>query len=302
MFQEITFLVIGGLLLFFGGDWLVDGVAGLAKRFRVPPVVVAFVVMGFGTSAPELFVSVNAVMIGSSDLAVGNVVGSNIANLLLVLALAALITPLPIKRQTLWFDGTAILVAAVAFWILASDGLLSGGDAILLIGGMFGYLWLRWQNLGDEEEESEPEISFVRSGVLTVLALLALPAGAHCFVEGASSLAIRMGVPESLIGLTIVAVGTSLPEVAACVAAAIRKKADMVIGGVLGSNVFNGTIVIGASALVHPIAIPVEFQAFWLPLMTGATVVSLLLMLTGYRLTRLEGAVMLIGYAAIFAF
>lgn len=302
MGMDLLFLALGGALLFYGGDWLVAGIERLAEVLRVPPVIIAFVVMGFGTSAPELFVAVNAILADAPDIAMGNVVGSNIANLLLVLAIAALIAPLAIDGNVLRLDGGAMLAGALALGLVALDGVVSRIDAALLVLGMLVYLGMRWRTLprtgGDD---GLPQGGLLVAAVWCGVALIALPTGAHLFIEGAIGLAARLGASEALIGLTVVAVGTSLPEMASCFAAALRRQSGMIIGGILGSNVFNGTIVLGAAAIVEPITVADEFIVFWIPVAIAASGASLVFLRTGFFLSRREAILMLVGYAAIFA-
>ncbi|KIT18046.1 calcium/sodium antiporter [Jannaschia aquimarina] len=301
MLLETAFLAAGCGLLFLGGDWLVDGIAGLAGHLRVPPVIVAFVVMGFGTSAPELFVAINAMSVPSPDVAMGNIVGSNIANLLLVLAITALIAPLSIDRDVLRIDGTAMLVGALALAFVCSDGVVSVGDAVGLVAGMLCYLALRWRSLPDTDEAEDPGAHRLWAAAAVCLAaLVALPLGANLFIGAAIDIAGRLGVSEAMIGLTVVALGTSLPELAACVAAVLRRHSGMILGGILGSNVFNGTIVLAGAAIVAPVGVGDAFLTFWIPVMVGASVVTLAFLRTGYILCRREAAVMLVAYAALF--
>ncbi|WP_108816795.1 calcium/sodium antiporter [Loktanella sp. Alg231-35] len=301
MLIDVAFLITGCGLLYFGGDWLVDGIVGLARGSRIPPVLVAFVVMGFGTSAPELFVAVNATVTGTPDVAVGNVVGSNIANLLLVLGLTTLIAPLAIDKRILYMDGGAMLVAALALWAIMADGVVSRTDAFLLIGAMVSYIVLRFFTIGETEDDAPTDVQSL-SGALVIgaLALLALPLGAHLFVDGAIGIATSFGVSEAIIGLTVVAIGTSLPEMAACFVAALRREGNLILGGILGSNVFNGTIVIGAAALASPILIAPIFLSFWLLGMIGATILTLVFLRINFCLNRPEALVMLACYAVLF--
>lgn len=300
MLVDILLIAGGGALLYFGGNWLVDGVSGLALCLRVPPVMVALLVVGFGTSAPELVVAINAMLAGSPGIALGNVIGSNIANLLLVLALAALVTPIIIDRHILHFDGAAMVIAALALWLAAYDGTLSRLDAGLLFLGMLAYLGFRWRSLAEEAELDLAQTGMLQTLGLTVAALIALPVGAHVFVGGAAQMAAKLGVPEAIIGLTVVAIGTSLPEIATCLAAAIRKQVDTLLGGVLGSNVFNSSVVVAGASLVGAIPVATAFQSFWLPVMIGASILTILFLRTGFRLSRLEATVMLALYGGIF--
>lgn len=300
MVLDLLFLVAGGALLYFGGDWLVDGVSALANRLRVPAVMVALIVMGFGTSAPELVVAIKAMLAGVPDIAMGNVLGSNIANVLLVLALAALVTPIAVDRDILRIDGTAMIAAALALGFCAFDGIISRLDATLLVLGMLVYLGARWCSFDKNDAPGSGHDRLFPSLGISAAALVCLPLGAHIFVAGASDIATTLGVSEAIIGLTVVALGTSLPEIAACLAAAIRREPEMILGGVLGSNVFNSTVVIAGAAAVANIPVAEVFQNFWIVVMVGTSLVTLLFLRTGFRLNRLEAMVMLVLYGGIF--
>ncbi|MEM8811931.1 MAG: calcium/sodium antiporter [Pseudomonadota bacterium] len=298
MLLYISFLLIGGLLLYFGGDWIVDGAKGLAERTHVSPFLIAMVLIGFGTSAPELFVGMRAVSYGSFDIAMGNVVGSNIANLLLVLALSAVIAPIATSRRLITIDGGAALAATVAFILVCLDGTVSRTEAFLLIAALFGFLYFRLRtDQAEDDEEDEASISLTKAVGLAVLGLIALPLGAHLFVAGAVGSATYMGVPEAVIGLTVVAIGTSLPEMAACLCAAFKRQNDMAIGNILGSNVFNCTIVVGGASLVAPMQVSDRFLNGDLWLMLGFTVAALYMMRTAFSLSRVEGGILLATYA-----
>lgn len=300
MLIDLLFLATGCALLYFGGDWLVVGVCGLAKRLRVSPIIVAFVVMGFGTSAPELFVAVNSTLAGAHDIAMGNIVGSNIANLFLVLALTALVRPLVVDPGVMTVDGGAMLIAALALWLVAADGAVGRIEGAILVAAMLSYVAIRWHSLRESAETEEDSPAIIKALLLSLLALTALPVGAHLFVEGARNFATQLGVSEALIGLTVVAIGTSLPELAACMAAALRKQADMILAGILGSNVFNSTVVLGGTALLVPINVSGTFLTGWIPIMVAASIVTLALLRTGLVLSRKEAGFMLAAYCLIF--
>lgn len=301
MGMDLLFLAIGGVLLFLGGDWLVAGIERLAEGLRVPPVILAFVVMGFGTSAPELFVAVQAMLTSAPDIATGNVVGSNIANLLLVLAIAALIAPIEIDADVLRIDGGAMLAGAFALGLVAMDGVVSRIEAGMLFLGMLAYLGTRWRTLASTgEADGFQKGGWMGAAAWCGVALIALPTGAHLFIEGAIGIAARLGASEALIGLTVVAVGTSLPEMASCFAAAIRRQSGVILGGILGSKVFNGTVVLAAAAIVAPVAVADDLIVFWIPVAIAASVATLVFLRTGFFLSRREAMIMLVGYAAIF--
>lgn len=300
MLVDLLYLIIGCALLYFGGDWLVEGVGGIAKHLHVSPLIVAFVVMGFGTSAPELFVAIGAVGIGSHDIAVGNVVGSNIANLCLVLALTALIQPLKVEPQVILVDGGALLFAAVAMLLVSIDGTVGRVEGACLVLLVLGYVTVRWHGLKDSANAENDGSPVGKAMLLSLLALAALPSGAHLFVEGARDIATELGVSEAIIGLSLVAIGTSLPELAACAVAAIRKQADMILGGILGSNIFNSTIVLGGTATLIPIHVAEIFLTSWIPIMLTVSVIVLILLRTGFVLSRREAGFMLAAYCLIF--
>lgn len=298
MLFHLSYLLIGGVLLYFGGDWIVDGARGLAARMRISPLLVSMVLIGFGTSAPELFVGVKAVNYGHFDIAMGNVVGSNIANLLLVLALTAVIAPIATTRRLLWVDGGAALAATAAFILACLDGEVSRIEAGLLIAGLLVFVFFRLkadQVTGDGETD-EDLFDIPKALLFAVLGLVALPVGAHLFVIGAVGSAVYMGVPEAVIGLTVVAIGTSLPEMAACLCAAAKKQSDMAIGNILGSNVFNSTVVVGVASLFVPMQVSERFVASDLWLMLGFTLAALYMMRTAFQLSRVEGGLMLAAY------
>ena len=298
MLFHLSYLLIGGVLLYFGGDWIVDGARGLAARMRISPLLVSMVLIGFGTSAPELFVGVKAVNYGHFDIAMGNVVGSNIANLLLVLALTAVIAPIATTRRLLWVDGGAALAATVAFILACLDGEVSRIEAGLLIAGLLVFVFFRLkadQVTGDGETD-EDLFDIPKALLFVVLGLVALPVGAHLFVIGAVGSAVYMGVPEAVVGLTVVAIGTSLPEMAACLCAAAKKQSDMAIGNILGSNVFNSTVVVGVASLFVPMQVSERFVASDLWLMLGFTLAALYMMRTAFQLSRVEGGLMLAAY------
>lgn len=297
MLFHVSHLLIGGVLLYFGGDWIVDGARSLAVRMRISPLLVSMVLIGFGTSAPELFVGITAVSNGHFDIAMGNVIGSNIANLLLVLALTAVITPIATTRRLLWVDGGAALTATLGFILVCLDGEVSRIEAGMLIAALLAFVYFRLKaDVAEEADEDDELFDAPKAALLAVLGLIALPVGAHLFVVGAVGSATYMGVPEAVIGLTVVAIGTSLPEMAACLSAAAKKQRDMAIGNILGSNVFNSTVVIGGASLFVPMQVSERFLVSDLWLMLGFTFAALFLMRTAFQLSRIEGGLMLVAY------
>lgn len=308
MISDIIFFLIGLGLLTVGGEALIRGSLAAAKRLGVSPLLSGLVIVGFGTSAPELVVSVNAAIDGKPDIAIGNVVGSNIGNILLILGLCALITPLAVRPLALKRDAVVVVAASSLFLFLAGGRVLGRLDAALLIVGLVAYLgWAYWSERfraapsGELHKAESEELSAIpKSTLFAVIALLfgllLLIGGSQVFLLGATGIAMYFGVPEAVIGLTLVAVGTSLPELTISVIAAIRRHADVAVGNILGSNIFNLLGILGLSAFLQPLPIPSRVLQFdqWVMLVTS--VLLLLFLYTGRRLSRSEGAVLLVCY------
>lgn len=308
--MAVWLLIGAGLaLLIAGGEALVRGAVGLARRLGVSPLVIGLVLVGFGTSTPELVTSVGASLAGSPGLAVGNVVGSNTANILLILGVAALIHPLTSNPAALRRDGvvmalTALVGLAVVLW--GSLGRLAGAGLVALLAAYtVGTYWherrgadpaaLRHAATGDGVRTAPYQA--VLAGLLAVCGLAATLAGASLLVTGAGGLARAAGVPETVIGLTIVAVGTSLPELVAASTAALRGQSDVAMGTILGSNIYNILGILGVTALVRPIAVPPAIAGLDIWVMLAATALLLIFAVTGTRVSRWEGGAFLAGYA-----
>ena len=262
MFITFSLFIAGFYFLIKGADWLVTGASSIAKRLRVSDLMIGLTVVSFGTSAPELIVNLIASFQGSADLAIGNIVGSNISNVLLILGIAAIIYPLAVKRGTIWKEIPFNLLAVFALWLLANDVLINRGGlsvltrtdgAILLL---FFVIFL-YYTFGIAKVEGEGEDVKKHSIWLSIMMMVAggfgLAFGGKWIVDGAMFIARYFGMSESLIGLTIVAIGTSLPELAASAMAAWKHNADIAIGNIIGSNVFNVFWILGLSALIKPI-------------------------------------------------
>jgi len=339
-------LVVGGLVtLTLGAELLVRGASRLAAGLGVAPLVVGLTVVALGTSAPEVAVSVGSAIAGRGDIAVGNVVGSNVLNVLLVLGLSAVITPLLVSRQLVRREVLVLVVLSGAVLAMAVDGRIETWESALLTASAVVYLVAlglgaraapgagrarsapRATDPGPGDGGSNgsgPAVAAVGGGdgpgsgggsgltprevtvsVLQVLAgVLGLVAGAHWLVEGATSVARAVGISELVVGLTVVALGTSLPELATCVAAAFRDEVDLLVGNVVGSNLLNLMLVLGAAGLVAPggLAVPPAAWSFDLPVMVSAAVACLPIFFTGYRISRWEGVFFLSYYAAYLLF
>ncbi|MAP35334.1 MAG: sodium:calcium antiporter [Halomonas sp.] len=306
-------LLAGIVLLFLGGESLIRGAVAGAKRMGVSPLLTGLVVVGFGTSAPELVVSVDAAIREQPDIAVGNIVGSNIGNILLILGLCAVICPMNVHPLALRRDGVVVVAASLLFIVLAWSGALGRWEAALLLAMLTAYLmWAYWternQSLPEAEMHSAEaeELSAIPSStamiiVALVLGLIMLIGGSQLLLYGAIGLAQSIGISEAVIGLTIVAVGTSLPEMAVSVIAALRRHADVAVGNILGSNIFNVLGILGISAFLQPLPIAARVSQFDQWIMLGSASILLLFLYTGMQLSRWEGAALLGGYAAYIA-
>ena len=304
-------LAIGFVALVKGADYFVDGAAGLARRLGVSDLAIGLTVVAFGTSAPELFVNLLAAAQGTTQIALGNIVGSNIANVLLIVGLAALLRPLAVTRSMVWREIPFALLAALVLAVMASDRLLDRGsasvvsrsDGVVLLGFFAVFLYYTASIARQRSELPVPpampgELSIRGALVRIVAGLVGLVLGGQWIVNGAVALARTLAVPETAIGLTIVAVGTSLPELATSVVAARKNNPDIAVGNVVGSNIFNVFFVLGVSATIRPL--PVEpGQAIDLAVMVGATMLLFAAMFTGgrHRVDRWEGGVLLALYA-----
>ncbi len=299
--MDYVYLVAGLIGLFLGGEALVRGSVGIARRMAIPPLLIGLTVVGFGTSTPELLVSVDAAWRGVPDIALGNIIGSNIANILLIVGLSALVWPIRVMGATLRRD-TAVMVAAalvlVPMFAMAQMGRVSGS---VLVAGLAGYLIWAYRQPGEAaaEDVDMPAPASTLVSVLWVIGgLVALMAGARFLVDGAVSIARGYGITEAFIGLTIVAVGTSLPELATSLIAAFRRQSEIAIGNIVGSNIFNVLGILGVTALIAPIPVASRFLTFDLPVMIGLSLLLTALLLTRQVIGRGIGVAMLAGYVA----
>jgi len=302
MFFDIVMVLAGLAVLVFAGDALVKGAVNLSLRLGVPALIVGLTIVAFGTSAPELLVSIQAVLDHAPALALGNVVGSNTANILLVLGVPALITAVPVSRD-LKHDFYVMMAATAAFIALAYTGRFAWPQGVVLLIGLGMMLWnsyarARTHRLTErlltsdealELEGAEEGISGLKIAFYLLGGIVGLPLGAHLLVEGAVSIATVLGVSEAVIGLTLVAVGTSLPELATTVAAALRKEAGVAMGNVIGSNIFNLLGIIGVASLVGPLPVPPSMLQFDLWVMAATSGIIGLFILMRRDIGRLAG-------------
>ncbi|MFM7654452.1 MAG: calcium/sodium antiporter [Paracoccaceae bacterium] len=299
----MTYLLflVGLLGLFFGGEYLVRGASSIARRFGISPLVIGLTIVGFGTSAPELLVSVNAALAGQPAIAIGNVLGSNIANVLLILGVSAVIAPLIIPARQLARDLAFMLLATGAIWVMLLDGMVTRLEGGLLIAGLAVFLYMAFSAGSVPQEEDAVETSVPKSALMTVGGLVLLVIGAHFLVDSASTIARTYGISEAVIGLTIVAVGTSLPELATSVIAAFRRQTEIAVGNVVGSNIFNIFGILGVTALIAPIPSEARFAMIDMPWVAGTAIgLSVLAVWLG-GLPRVAGVVLLAAYGGYLA-
>lgn len=298
----VVALVAGLVCLIIGAEALVRGASRLAARAGIPPLIIGLTVVAFGTSSPELAVSLKAALDDQAAIALGNVVGSNIFNVLFILGLSALVVPLVVARQLIRLDIPVMIGLSLLVWLLAANGQLGRLEGLLLVAGLVGYLGVLWWQ-ARREAVPKSDASRVVSGhwawqvALVAGGLVLLVLGSRWLVGGAVSLAQALGVGEQVIGLTLIAAGTSLPEVVTSLVAALRGERDIAVGNVVGSNVFNLLGVLGLTVALAPagIQVPPAMIAFDLPVMLAVALACLPLGFTGGTIVRWEGAV-LFGY------
>jgi len=314
--MHFVLLICGFALLVKGADWLVDGGSALGKRLGISDLVIGLTVVAFGTSMPELFVNVLAGLRGSSELAIGNVLGSNVSNILLILGVAAIICPLGVGAGTIWKEIPFSLLAVLVLAVMANDQLLdqvdrsvlSRCDGLVLLGFFVILLYYsaaiaRQTPPAVFAEFARPPLGIWRACIYILIGIGALAIGGHLCVTGAIHIARRLNVSESLIGLTVVAVGTSLPELATSVTAALKKSCDIAVGNVVGSNIFNIFFILGVSAVSRPLPLK-ESSNIDIGVVIAATMLLFVSMFTGKRkiIDRWEGWLMLGSYCLYVAY
>jgi cation:H+ antiporter len=326
---EILLSLAGGLaLLVFGGEMLVRGAVRLAERLGMSPLLIGLTLVGFGTSTPELVTSVQAALAGSPGIAVGNIVGSNIANILLILGLAAMLSPIAIGSTALKRDGSLVLLSALALIAVGQLTTLNHWTGAAFVAGLAGYIYYAYRQersaarsgssdhtaayeKGQALEEAVPHLNegharslLADAGIAVAIAvagLVLVVIGGSYLVDGAIKLAQAFGISQTVIGLTIVAVGTSTPELVTSVIAALRKHSDVALGNVLGSNIYNILGIGGLTGIISPTAVPAEIVAFDNWVMLGVSGLMLVFMYTGRAISRTEGAALIAGYLVYLA-
>jgi cation:H+ antiporter len=308
---NVALLVLGIGVLYFGAEWLVRGSTRLAGSLGVSPMVVGLTVVSFGTSAPELVVCIVAALGGNADLAIGNVLGSNLANIGLILGLTSLVRPLDVQSRVVWREMPVLMLVTLAIYPLAWDHTLGKLDGVLLLLALCAYLVFVFQSVETEAPEIVGEYeAFMKASadhaaslhvadvVLIMGGSAALVLGGYAIVAGAVQVAAALGVPQMVIGLTVVAVGTSLPELATSLVAAARGEADIAVGNVIGSNIFNITAILGAASVLAPMRVPATVLRRELPALVLMSALLFPVLRTGWRIRRWEGAILVAAYVA----
>lgn len=298
MMMTLLAIVGGFVILTVGAEALVRGASAVALRLGITPLVIGLTIVAFGTSAPELAVSLKSALAGNSGIALGNVIGSNIANIGLILALTALIRPIKVQSQMVKRDIPLMIAASVLFWFMLFDGELGFVDGLILVIALISYLVFSYISAKNSSEELDLDTSPQNpalSALFIIVGIAMLIGGGILFVDGAVDLAKAFGVSEVVIGLTIVAIGTSMPELVTSVVAALKGESDIAIGNVVGSNLFNILGILGITALVQPVS-SAGLENFDFIVMLALAVVLLPFAWTGLRIGRREGGVMLAVY------
>ena len=318
------FLIGGFVLLVKGADVFVDGSSGIARFFKIPSLVIGLTIVAFGTSAPEAAVSITASITGQTGIAVGNISGSNIFNILVVLGICAMIKPISVQRSIMNRDYLLRLIACVAFFVVSADiwlgsgtNMVSRGDGIILalFFCIFMYMTIRSALKGrnepttlpdvpheaPKEEKAEPPVKLPKSIIMAILGLAGVVIGGQLVVNGASDIAKSFGASETLIGVTVVAIGTSLPELVTSIMAARKGENDIAVGNVIGSNIFNILFIISAASIINPLTLDME-SLIDMIIMFAVTVMVYLFAVTKKKITRVEGGIMTAMYVAYTAY
>ncbi|QKV20586.1 calcium/sodium antiporter [Oricola thermophila] len=302
MLIDIALVAVGLLALFAGGEWLVRGAVALAARLGLPTLIISLTVVGFGTSMPELLVSLRAALADQADIALGNVVGSNTANILLIIGLSALVSPMTQWDNAVKRDAVVMVCVALVALTLVQFAQIGRPSGLLMVTFLATYLavsYIAGKKAGDTGElEETPDISSIWTAIYLVAGLAVLFLGAEAMIRGAAGMARAFGITEAVIGLTIVAVGTSLPELATSLVAAFRRQSDIAIGNVVGSNIFNILGILGITAVVTPVGVAENFARFDVPVMLGASLVFAVILVAGRTIGRPIALGLLVCYGA----
>ena len=313
MLIHILFIILGFVLLIKGADFLVDGASSIAKRFRIPEIVIGLTIVSIGTSMPELFVSTTSALNDSADMAIGNIIGSNICNLLLILGVSAAISPVKFQKATVRIEIPMCLFVTAVFMVLCNiGGVLSTVDAIILLVMFIGFiaytLYVAKKGLSegpqesDAQEETGKKSSIIKDILLVVIGIVALKFGGDFTVDHAAAMAKELGMSEKVIGLTILAIGTSLPELVTSVVAAIKGNDDIAIGNIIGSNMFNMLMILGVVGVITPLTYNISYNVqLYILLFAVALLEVFALTKPKNQMNRVNGIIYVILYAAYLA-
>ena len=300
---QLALLVLGFVMLVKGADWFVDGASGIAAKLHIPQLVIGLTIVAMGTSAPEAAVSITAALGGSADITIGNIVGSNILNVLIILGLASVIIPIAVAKSTVKVDAPFMIGISAILLLLGWDGTITRIDGLILVALFIAYLayMLYMAKHSNDEGEEIKDLKLWQALGLTVIGLALIVAGSNVAVDAATALARIFGMSERFIGLTIVALGTSLPELFTSVVAAKKGNADIAIGNIVGSNIFNILFVVGLSSMIIDVPFAANFRVDML-VAIAAAVFMWLASMKNKKLVRWHGAVMLLGYVGYFVY
>ncbi|MDO5399075.1 MAG: calcium/sodium antiporter [bacterium] len=301
---NVLLLALGFTMLAKGADWFVEGASGIAVKLKIPQIIIGLTIVAMGTSAPEAAVSISSALKGNADIAIGNVVGSNILNILIILGISAIITPLIIARSTQIIDIPVMISATVLLLLLGLDGSIGILDGIIFLAAFISYmiyLFLVARKKIEQPVSTGGEMSLVKSIVFTIIGLSVIIIGSNISIESATFLALKMGVSERFIGLTVVALGTSLPELFTSVTAAYKKNADIAIGNIVGSNIFNILFILGITSLLHTVPFVNKFRIDTI-IAVGSALLLLLCCIIFKKLNRISGIIMLLSYVSYFIY
>lgn len=312
MVWQIALLIIGFVMLIKGADWFVDGAAGIADKLHIPQLIIGLTIVAMGTSAPEAAISISASVQGSADIAVGNILGSNILNILIILGITSVITPLAVQKSTVKYEIPFVIIISVIFGLIGlfdnSIGFIDGILLWVLFIAYIAYLFIMTKKGKIQADESDDEDNGKKPKKVWQLILFGIIGialvvfGSNITVNAATEIATMFGMSERFIGLTIVALGTSLPELVTSITAALKKNADIAIGNIVGSNIFNILFVIGTSAMITPVAYQNQFLVDSIFCVATAMLLLLLVLNKDKKLKRWGGIIMLICYAGYFVY
>lgn len=299
--MDYLFLVIGLTILLAGGKFLVDGASGIALKFGLSQGLIGLTIVAFGTSAPELLVSINAAIKGNSDIALGNVIGSNISNISLVLGISAIIFPIAILKSVIKLDYLTALLSSALFYVMALNGRISRWEGLILVILLILINLYFFRKLSGSDQQASEESTIIlqplwKTLLLLTVGILGLFFGSDMLVDSAVNISINLGISERVIGVTIIAIGTSLPELVTSVIAAFNKKTDIAIGNILGSNIMNILAIIGITSLVQPIQVSDLFLSQDFLWMIGFTLILFPILKSKLNISRMEGFILLVLY------